>query len=179
VQWHLGRTYISYLKRAITPIETRDSEWKAGSQQQQLTMSNMNYTKLISGLGMAAVMAGVTGCESMGRHPDERSEGRYKDDKNITESVKHALKEEPVYKFEGVSVDTFAGDVQLSGFVNSEDQKRRAQDIAARTPGVQRVINGLALKQFVPAPTPTGHSEIRVYSEPPAQIKSPKDEAPK
>jgi hyperosmotically inducible protein len=144
-------------------------------------MSNMNYTKLISGLGLAVLMAGSTGCETS-KHHDERSEGRIQDDKNITSSIKRELKEEPVYKFEEVTVNTYAGAVQLSGFVNSEGQKRRAQDIAQHTPGVQQVINGLAMKPFVPAPTGTPATQIYAQpptksEPPPVKLSSPKDDA--
>jgi hypothetical protein len=131
-------------------------------------MSTVNYKKLIGDLALAIFLASSTGCETT---HDERSEGRRKDDKEITESIKKKLDNETVYKFDGVSVNTFGGVVQLSGFVNTEPQKLRAQEIAEHTDGVEQVINGLATKQF--APTPTGRagntSAPRVYAAPPVQ----------
>jgi hypothetical protein len=131
-------------------------------------MLNINYKTLIGGLGMAVVLAGSAGCAT--RH-DERSAGRIQDDEKITSSVKDGLEHEHVYKFENVKVDTFAGAVQLSGFVNSEEQKRRAQEVAERTDGVTEVINSLAIKQFSPTPTgrAVGTKPPRVYAEPPIQ----------
>ena len=131
-------------------------------------MLNINYKTLIGGLGMAVVLAGSTGCAT--RH-DERSAGRVKDDEKITSAVKDGLEHERVYKFENVNVDTFAGAVQLSGFVNSEEQKRRAQEAAERTAGVTEVINSLAIKQFSTAPTgrAVGTTPPRIYAEPPSQ----------
>jgi len=128
------------------------------------------YSKIIGGLSLAVLLTGVTGCETMNKH-DERSEGRLKDDKNITASVKSRLKDEPVYKFNDVNVNTFAGVVQLSGFVSSEDQARRAQEIAARTAGVHQVVNGLTLKQYSNAPTgqTDGAGQSRIYAEPPSR----------
>jgi hypothetical protein len=145
-------------------------EWKAQGENQFTLMSNMNYKKLIGGLGIAVVLASVTGCKSCDSRHDGRSEGRVTDDKNITETVKKELEEEPVYKFDDVAVNTFAGTVQLSGFVNTEDQKRRAQEVAEHTGGVTQVINGLAVKQFKPAP--------RIYAEPPTQSGPPRETTP-
>jgi len=119
---------------------------------------------VLCGAGLAVVIA-LAGCMSNKSSKDERSEGRITDDKNITEHVTAALKQEPVYKFEGVDVQTFAGIVQLSGFVNVEEQRQRAQDLAIRQDGVVKVVNSLALK---PQMAPTGHpaSEQHIYSSP-------------
>ncbi len=98
---------------------------------------------LIGGLGGALAL---TGCETWFHHRDERSEGQLINDNRITSLVKQDLAREPVYKFQNVGVQTFGGTVQLSGFVNTEDQKRRAGEVAQHVMGVQRVENGIALK---------------------------------
>jgi osmotically-inducible protein OsmY len=107
-------------------------------------------------LGAAAVL-GLTGCESYhNRGSGDRSEGRMVDDHRITAQIKSDLNHEPVYKFNDVDVKTFNGVVQLSGFVNSEDQKRRAAEIAQSVPGVAQVQNAISLKrEFAPSPTGT------------------------
>src|SRR6516162_6189856 len=87
------------------------------------------------GATMAVLAAALVGCATNSTS-DQRSEGRSLDDKNITAKVKDSLEREPVYKFGGVDVRTFAGIVQLSGFVDIPEQKRRAQEIAAMQPGV-------------------------------------------
>ena len=131
-------------------------------------------------LTVVTVLAGlfiVAGCAT--NKKDERSAGRALDDKNLAASIRKSLDQEPVYKFEGVEVKAFAGAVQLSGFVNTEDQKQRAGEIASRTPGVIDVHNALLMKPF--APTPTGGTntpqQSRVYSNQPqhqpAQPSSP------
>ena len=115
---------------------------------------------------MAAVAALLTfaGCET--KSHDERSEGRLVDDKEITENVQKELKREPVYKFTNVDATTFGGVVQLSGFVNNEDQKRRAAEIAQQVPGVRQVVNGIALKPEPMSPTgSTNGAQPRIYSE--------------
>ena len=128
----------------------------------------INTIRMISGVGAAIMLLAVTGCETMNhRESDERSEGRVVDDKVITSSVQKGLDEDPVYKFNDVSVGTFAGVVQLSGFVNESAQRMRAQDIAQNTEGVSKVINGIALKPML---QPTGRAPVqRMYSDyPPA-----------
>ncbi|HEY2082382.1 MAG TPA: BON domain-containing protein [Verrucomicrobiae bacterium] len=106
---------------------------------------------------MSAVMA-LTGCEMLSHHNAEsdRTAGRALDDKTITSSVKHDLNREPVYKFNGVDVKTFDGVVQLSGFVDTEDQKRRAEDIAKGAEGVTQVVNNITLKPENNNLAPTG-----------------------
>ena len=130
-----------------------------------------NFKNLfISSLSLAVAVAGLTGCESSGNH-HERSAGREVDDHKITEEVKEKLKDEPVYKFSDVSVRTFNGVVQLSGFVNTEDQKRRAAEAAQEVPMVAEVVNGITLKPQIPS-TPTGRPypyKAPPYQAPPQQ----------
>lgn len=120
---------------------------------------------LISGVSAAVVVIGFSGCESWGHRHDERTAGREVDDHKITAEVREKLREEPVYKFSDVDVRTFNGVVQLSGFVNSDDQKRRAAEVAQQVPQVAEVVNSIALKPQIPT-TPTGRPYP--YEAPPA-----------
>jgi len=96
----------------------------------------------------AAAMLAFTGCKSSGGSAKgERS------DRQITAQIKSDLSHDPVYKFNEVDVKTFGGVVQLGGFVNSEDQKRRATWVAQNVSGVKEVQNGMALKSVTPSPT--------------------------
>jgi osmotically-inducible protein OsmY len=124
-------------------------------------MRNTTMRKIFC-VGTAAMLVALTGCESTPK--DERSEGRTIDDTHITENVEKSLEKEPTYKFSEVKVSTFAGIVQLSGFVNTDAEKDRAAEIAQNTDGVRQVANGIALKPEMPA---TGrNSQSRIYSEP-------------
>ena len=117
----------------------------------------MRNLKVCLLLGAAAI-AGFTGCESYHtRASGDRTEGRMVDDKNITAQVKSDLEHEPVYKFDDVDVRTFNGIVQLSGFVHTEAQKRRAGEVAQSAGGVTQVQNGIAI--ISENPSPTGRSE--------------------
>lgn len=121
-------------------------------------MANFKSSILIGGISAALALTCLTGCESWGHRNDERSEGRASDDNQITSKVKDELDREPIYKFSNVDVRTFNGVVQLSGFVNTEDQKRKAADVASRASGVNQVINNIALKPETPT-APTGRTQ--------------------
>lgn len=72
--------------------------------------------------------------------------GQFVDDSVITAKVKAALLKDPVVSALAVSVETRKGTVVLSGFVDSDSQLRRAQEIAAGVQGVLTVKNALVIK---------------------------------
>jgi osmotically-inducible protein OsmY len=109
-------------------------------------MRNLKKLILTSGMSAALVATGLTGCSMFHNESSDRSEGRQLDDKIITERVQEKLQTEPVYKFTDVDVKTFAGVVQLSGFVNTDEQKRKAGELAQNVEGVARVVNNISLK---------------------------------
>jgi osmotically-inducible protein OsmY len=108
-------------------------------------MKNLKSLVLTGSAAIVIALVAFTGCKS-NSSSGERSAGREKDDSQITEQVKEKLEAEPMYKFTDVDVRTFAGVVQLNGFVNSEDEKRRAGEIARTVPGVAEVANNISLK---------------------------------
>ena len=94
---------------------------------------------------MSAIFA-LTGCEMMNHDSGDRTAGRALDDKTITATVQHDLNREPVYKFDGVEIKTYDGVVQLSGFVDTKEQKQRAGEVAKQAEGVTQVVNNITLK---------------------------------
>lgn len=127
-------------------------------------MRNLKRWKLIQSTAAVAAWLTFTGCETSSH--DERSEGRAMDDKQITENVQKELKRDPVYKFENIDAVTFGAVVQLSGFVNTEGEKSRAEEIARQIQGVHQVVNGIALKPEPMSPTgSTNAGPTRIYSE--------------
>jgi osmotically-inducible protein OsmY len=90
-----------------------------------------------------SVMAVIAGCA--GTRTTE-STGQYMDDSTITAKVKAAILEDPALKVFDISVETFKGVVQLSGFVNSAEVRSRAGVVASRVSGVQSVKNDLLVK---------------------------------
>jgi osmotically-inducible protein OsmY len=89
------------------------------------------------------VLAVIAGCA--GTRTTE-STGQYVDDSAITAKVKAAILEDPALKVFQISVETFKGVVQLSGFVNSPEVRSRASVVASRVSGVQSVKNDLLVK---------------------------------
>jgi hyperosmotically inducible periplasmic protein len=84
----------------------------------------------------------MTGCAvTSGRE----SVGQYTDDKTITAKVKTALAKDSVVKAHQVNVTTFQGQVQLSGFVDSQEQKDRATEIVRNMEGVKELHNDLVV----------------------------------
>jgi len=93
----------------------------------------------------------LTGCDRGDRGENtrpaaERTAGEQIDDKTLTSRVKSALSDNTEYKFPDVSVTAFKGTVQLSGFVNTAEQKARAGEIAKNVQDVKNVENKIALK---------------------------------
>jgi osmotically-inducible protein OsmY len=127
-------------------------------------MRNLGKLILVSSATAALALTTFTGCESYRAHTyadrGDRSEGRMVDDRRITADIKTGLRTEPTYKFNDVDVKTFNGVVQLSGFVNSGDQKTRAGEIAQRAEGVSQVQNNILLKPQ--STTPTGRVDANV-----------------
>jgi hyperosmotically inducible protein len=106
----------------------------------------LQISKLTSLLAMSSALAlgGIfAGCAST-RTSD--STGEYVDDTVITAKVKSALLGDEAVKSFAVSVETVKQVVQLSGFVNTADQKSAAGKDAWAVPGVKDVRNNLIVK---------------------------------
>jgi hyperosmotically inducible periplasmic protein len=101
---------------------------------------------LMACLGLTGATAVLTGCA--GSHSD-RTTGQYIDDKTLSYRVSSAVHDDSEYKMGDVDVKAFRGNVQLSGFVATEDQKRRAGDIARNVQGVQSVENNITVKNHL------------------------------
>lgn len=65
----------------------------------------------------------------------------------ITKRVKAALLNDPSLKSAEINVETFKGEVQLSGFVSSPVAKSRAVDVAREVQGVRSVRNDMRLNR--------------------------------
>ena|SRR5438045_4057155 len=91
-----------------------------------------------------AILPGVltSGCAVM--HHQETA-GQYSKDSTITARVKADLYKDRQVKGTEVKVSTMNGVVQLSGFVDSQAAKDRAEQIARSVRGVTDVHNDLIL----------------------------------
>jgi osmotically-inducible protein OsmY len=89
------------------------------------------------------VLAVIAGCVAT---RTQESTGEYVDDSTITAKVKAAIFDDPALKVYDISVETFKGVVQLSGFVNSAEIRSRAGVVASRVSNVKSVKNSLIVK---------------------------------
>ena len=80
------------------------------------------------------------------RHPNRKSTGEYVDDSVITTKVKALLAEDDFLKSFQISVETYKGTVQLSGFVGSQKAVDKAVEITRSVKGVKSVRNNLMVK---------------------------------
>ena len=76
----------------------------------------------------------------------QESTGEYIDDAAITAKVKNQLLQDKNVSGLQVTVETYQGRVQLSGFVSSQDEKIKAEKLARGVPGVRSVSNDLIVK---------------------------------
>ena len=97
----------------------------------------------ILGLSVALALMAAAGCAAT---TTRDSTGQYIDDSAITTKVKAALFKDPSLKSNEISVETFKGRVQLSGFVRSEKNIERALADARAVHGVASVSNDMQLR---------------------------------
>lgn len=103
----------------------------------------MNNFKIAATLIAAIVLTAGAGCAAT---PERQSTGQYVDDAVITTSVKKAIFDEPSLKVAEINVETFKGNVQLSGFVNSKEDINNAVRVAGAVNGVKSIKNDMRMK---------------------------------
>lgn len=101
----------------------------------------MKRRHFLAALGTLVLLAGCA------ERRYQESTGQYLDDTTITAKVKAALAGDPAVSAAQVSVKTYKGTVQLSGFADSEAEKRRAAQVASTVSGVKSVENDIEVKQ--------------------------------
>ena len=99
--------------------------------------------RILSFLVCIVLVAAFVGCAST---PKKEGTGEYIDDSAITTKVKAAILNEPTLKVFQINVETFKGEVQLSGFVDSAQSVKKAGDVARGVKGVKSVKNNLIVK---------------------------------
>ena len=99
--------------------------------------------RLLSFLVCITLVAVFVGCAST---PKREGSGEYVDDSAITTKVKAAIFNDPALKVFQINVETFKGEVQLSGFVDSAQSVKKAGEVARGVGGVKSVKNNLIVK---------------------------------
>ena len=104
-------------------------------------MTKVKSLTAACGAILAAVM--LVGCVGSAT---EESTGNYIDDSAVTARVKSALLTEKSLKSSAISVETFKGRVQLSGFLTSTAEVNKAVSVTKAVKGVKTVENDLIVK---------------------------------
>jgi osmotically-inducible protein OsmY len=98
-------------------------------------------------LGSAALAGCVTTADESAAPPERQTAGEVVDDGVVTAKVKAKLVDDPLTKAYQISVETFKGTVQLSGFVDSAEARSRATQLASTVGGVKDVKNSLQVRK--------------------------------
>lgn len=102
----------------------------------------------VAGTLAAAALAGLGACASSDDRDTRRSTGEFTDDAALTAKVKSAIATDAGAKTAAaVNVETYRGVVQLTGFVDSDEQATRAVSAAKKVQGVRSVKNDIRLKR--------------------------------
>ena len=100
--------------------------------------------RFVAYFGFVMLMVACAACASTSK---QESTGEYVDDSVITTKVKALLAEDDFLKSFQISVETYKGTVQLSGFVDSQKAVDKAGEIARGVKGVKSVKNNLNVKK--------------------------------
>jgi osmotically-inducible protein OsmY len=93
---------------------------------------------------LVVLITGFAACASTSK---QEGAGEYVDDSVITTKVKSKLAADDFLKSFEISVETYKGIVQLSGFVGSQQAVDKAGEIARGVQGVKSVENDLNVKK--------------------------------
>ena len=93
---------------------------------------------------LVMLMVAFMACDSTSK---QEGAGEFVDDSVITTKVKALLAEDDFLKSFQISVETYKGTVQLSGFVDSQKAVDKAGEIARSVKGVKSVKNDLSVKK--------------------------------
>ena len=103
----------------------------------------MKNLRIVTAVIMAGALLNIVGCAET---PTRESTGQYSDDVVLSTRVRTALFQDSTLKSSTIAVNTFKGEVQLSGFADSPAQAEKAVAIAKAIPGVVSVKNDMRIK---------------------------------
>jgi osmotically-inducible protein OsmY len=105
----------------------------------------MNVSRQLTAISLCVLLGGtmLSGCTSS---PTRESAGEVVDDSLITTKVKAKFVDDPAVSALNIKVETFKGNVQLSGFANNPTEMERAVKLAREVNGVKSVKNDIRLK---------------------------------
>jgi len=96
--------------------------------------------KFLVCIGLITLLSGRAATQN------RESTGEYVDDSVITAEAKNVIFNEPSLKVFQISVETYKGIVQLSGFVDSQQAVDKVGEIVKSVKGVKSIKNNLIVK---------------------------------
>ena len=100
-------------------------------------------SKFVTMIVAAVAMVSMAACSPT---RTTRSAGETLDDTAVTAKVKTALARDPSTSAYRIDVESYRGEVQLNGFVETSDMKSAATRVAKSVDGVKSVSNNLEVK---------------------------------
>lgn len=104
----------------------------------------MNTKTILTAVMLGTCSLFLAACANTGH---EQSAGEYMSDAALTTRVKSALLRTEDINSMDIEVETYNGHVQLSGFVDSDWQVSKAEEVARSISGVKKVTNSLTHKR--------------------------------
>jgi hypothetical protein len=129
------------VKKRIARKKYSENYKKLHQEKEKITMKRANFIRCFF-IGFVLV-AFIAGC---GATQHRESTGQYVDDSVITTKVKSLIANDDFLRSFQISVETYKGTVQLSGFVNSTQASTKAVELANSVDGVKSVKNSLVVK---------------------------------
>ncbi len=117
----------------------------------------MKYTTHLKTLFCLTASVALIGCSAT-RY--DRSTGQFIDDNATTARVSSALGSDSIVRASDIKVDTFRGNVHLTGFVDHPVQKERASQIARNVKGVEYFKNDIVVKVEIPGAQQMSQGQI-------------------
>jgi len=141
----------THVKAALLDnVDIKSFDLKVETRKGEVMLSGFvdNQTQIDNALAITRTVPGVLRViNSISLKGDPITLGTKVDDAVITARVKAALIADESVKDADIATVTRDGVVQLSGFVNNQEQVDRALEVARGIEGVSRVSNELSLKQ--------------------------------
>ena len=134
----------------LADAEVKSFDLKVETRKGEVQLSGFvdNQAQIDRAIAVTRGVTGATGVDSKvtlkGPAP---TVGNQVDDSVVTTRVKSALLAEENIKSFDIAVVTRKGEVQLSGFVDNQNQVDRAVEVARATEGVRMVANQMSIKK--------------------------------
>ncbi len=140
-----GETAQTSGSQAGKPFKSSETTDPTVEEQGSAAQDNVRGTQSRQGAAEGQSGQGKETQQTQGEGSEQSGAGRYIDDAMITAKVKAALAQDPGASALAIKVETTKGMVQLSGSVDSAEEKTKAESIARGVDGVKDVENELKL----------------------------------